>query len=217
MSKISMAVLVIAASSIGVGAFAVAPETLARKRDDAVGKLAIVAQIEKGGTVGQVGATADKVDDGKGNLHVPKNYRASYRFIGSWAVAGDDKGSGSKEIHTVYASPGSVEGYLKTGHFEDGAVLVKEVFEAKTGDMTTGTVSHAENLKGWFVMVRDSKNTAHPGNPLWGDGWGWSWFDSDKPLKTTSTDYRNDCMGCHVPATPTDFIYVGGYPSLKRP
>src|ERR1700733_12017876 len=151
----------------------------------------------------------------KSNLHVPENYRAKYRFIGSWAVAADS-GSGSKEMHTVYASPGAVEGYLKTGHFEDGAVLVKEVFAATTGDMTTGTVSHVDSLKGWFVMVRDSKNIAHPGNPLWGDGWGWSWFDADKPLKTTSTDYHNDCMGCHVPATPTDFIYVQGYPSLKK-
>jgi hypothetical protein len=136
--------------------------------------------------------------------------------MGSWAVAADS-GSGSKEMHTVYASPGAVEGYLKTGHFEDGTVLVKEVFAAMTGDMTTGTVSHVDSLKGWFVMVRDSKNTAHPGNPLWGDGWGWSWFDADKPLKTTSTNYKNDCMGCHVPATPTDFIYVQGYPSLKKP
>jgi hypothetical protein len=23
-------------------------------------------------------------------------------------------------------------------------------------------------------------------------------------------------MACHVPATPTDFIYVQGYPSLKK-
>jgi hypothetical protein len=32
-------------------------------------------------------------------------------------------------------------------------------------------VVYAQTLKGWFVMVRDSKNT-HPGNKLWGDGWG---------------------------------------------
>ena len=38
-----------------------------------------------------------------------------------------------------------------------------------TEPMTTGTVSHAQTLKGWFVMVRDSKNI-HPGNKLWGDG-----------------------------------------------
>ena len=42
-------------------------------------------------------------------------------------------------------------------------MLVKEVFDAATGAMTTGTVSHAQTLKGWFVLVKDSKNS-HPGN-----------------------------------------------------
>jgi hypothetical protein len=41
--------------------------------------------------------------------------------------------------------------------------------------MTTGNVSHAKILKGWFVMIKDGKNS-HPDNKLWGDGWGWSWF-----------------------------------------
>ena len=211
------ACILLVASLLGAGTFAATSEQPPRSGGDPVAGLAVAAELEKsrGGTVGQVTGPVEKVADAKGNLHVPENYRAKYRFIGSWAVAADS-GSGSKEMHTVYASPGAVEGYLKTGHFEDGAVLVKEVFAATTGDMTTGTVSHVDSLKGWFVMVRDSKNIAHPGNPLWGDGWGWSWFDADKPLKTTSTDYHNDCMGCHVPATPTDFIYVQGYPSLKK-
>jgi hypothetical protein len=51
--------------------------------------------------------------------------------------------------------------------------------------MTTGNVSHAKILKGWFVMLKDSKNS-HPDNKLWGDGWGWSWFDAAAPSKTTS-------------------------------
>ena len=80
--------------------------------------------------------------------------------------------------------------------------------------MTTGTVSHAEELKGWFVMVKDSKN-AHPGNSLWGDGWGWSWLDADKPTKTTSTNFKVDCLSCHLPARATDWIYVQGYSPLK--
>jgi hypothetical protein len=126
-----------------------------------------------------------------------------------------DSGEGSKEMHAVYASPGAIDAYRKTGHFPDGAVLVKEVFATSTNEMTTGTVSHADKLKGWFVMVKDSKGT-HPGNPLWGDGWGWSWFDADKPLKTTSTDYHSDCQGCHVPAKATDWIYVNGYPVLRH-
>jgi hypothetical protein len=218
MPKISIvASALLATTLLGAGAFAATSDRISRTGSDPVADLAVIAQLEKSGvgTVGQAAEAAEKVADAKGNLHVPEDYRTKYRFIGSWAVAADS-GAGSKEMHTVYASPGAVEGYLKTGHFQDGAVLVKEVFAATTGDMTTGTVSHVDSLKGWFVMVRDAENAAHPGSPLWGDGWGWSWFDADKPLKTTSTDYKSDCMGCHVPATPTDFIYVQGYPSLKK-
>jgi hypothetical protein len=46
--------------------------------------------------------------------------------------------------------------------------------------------------EGWFVMMRDSKGS-HVGNKLWGDGWGWSWFDAANPSRTTSTDYKIDC------------------------
>jgi Cytochrome P460 len=107
---------------------------------------------------------------------------------------------GSKEIHVVYASPGTIAAYRKDGRFPDGSVLVKEVFQAATEEMTTGTVSHAQTLKGWFVMMKDSKDS-HPGNKLWGDGWGWSWFDAASPSKTTSTDYKVDCLSCHLPAS----------------
>jgi hypothetical protein len=114
----------------------------------------------------------------------------------------------------VYASPGTIAAYLKDKRFSDGSVLVKEVFQTETGKMMTGTVSRAQTLKGWFVMVKDNKNT-HPGNALWGDGWAWSWFDADKPSKTTSTNYKVDCLPCHVPAQATDWIYVQGYPPLE--
>jgi hypothetical protein len=92
---------------------------------------------------------------------------------------------------------------------------VKEVFEATTQGMTTGTVSHARALKGWFVLMKDSKNS-HPGNKLWGNGWGWSWLDAGNASKTTSTDYKADCLPCHEPARASDWIYVQGYPTLKQ-
>jgi hypothetical protein len=160
------------------------------------------------------GAKADAAVDANGSLHVPEAYRTTYQFLGSWAVAAD-KGQGSKELHFVYASPGTIAAYRKDGHFPNGTVLVKEVFEAATLTMTTGTVSHAGGLRGWFVMKRDDKDS-HPGNTLWGDGWGWSWFDSDNTWKTTSTDYKVNCQPCHVPAKASDWIYVDGYASLKR-
>jgi hypothetical protein len=160
------------------------------------------------------GQKAEAVEDAAGNLHVPEAYRTTYQSLGSWAVSADQE-KGSKELHLVYASPGTVAAYSRDGHFPDGTVLVKEVYEAATGSMTTGTVSHANTLKGWFVMVKDSTGR-HAGNKLWGEGWGWSWFDAANPVKTTSKDFRTDCLGCHIPAKATDWIYVSGYPGLKR-
>jgi Cytochrome P460 len=158
-------------------------------------------------------ATPAAVVDQQGNLHVPPKYRAEYEFLGTWAIAAN-KGVGSSELHAVYANPGTTAAYHTSGHFPDGTVLIKEVYETATAPMTTGTVSHAQTLKGWFVMVKDGKNS-HPGNSLWGNGWGWSWFDAGNPMKTTSTNYKKDCLSCHVPAQATDWIYTAGYPALK--
>jgi len=158
-------------------------------------------------------ATPAAVVDQQGNLHVPPEYRAAYEFLGAWAIAAN-KEVGSRELHAVYASPGTIAAYRSSGGFPDGTVLIKEVYETATAPMTTGTVSHAQTLKGWFVMVKDSKN-GHPGGSLWGEGWGWSWFDAGNPMKTTSTGYKKDCLPCHVPAQATDWIYTAGYPALK--
>jgi Cytochrome P460 len=157
---------------------------------------------------------AASVVDADGNLRVPDNYRTTYELLGSWAVA-TDEGRGSKELHVVLASPGSIEAYRKDGHFPDGTVLVKEVFKTATREMTTGTVSRADKLNGWFVMVKDGTGR-HSGHPLWGDGWGWSWFDAAEPSRTTSTNYKINCRSCHVPAQASDWVYVDGYPALKR-
>jgi hypothetical protein len=177
------------------------------------GALALAAygqtgQMTNGGHAPQNGV------DASGNLRVPAEYRTRYEFLGTWSIAADT-GQGAKEMHDVYASPGTIAAYQDSGHFPDGAVLVKEVFATATAQMTTGTVSHVQTLKGWFVMVKDSKNS-HPGNALWGNGWGWSWFDAGQPTKTTSTDFKQDCLSCHVPAQATDWIYIQGYPALEK-
>src|SRR5438477_5138156 len=105
-------------------------------------------------------ATLAAVVDQQGSLHVPPEYRAAYEFLGTWAIAAN-KGVGSSELHTVYANPGTTAAYHTSGRFPDGTVLVKEVYETSTAPMTTGTVSHAQTLKGWFAMVKDSNNS-HP-------------------------------------------------------
>jgi Cytochrome P460 len=176
--------------------------------------VAVAAHGQMDTTASSKGAKAEAVVDANGNLHVPDAYRTTYQSLGSWAVA-TDEGEGSKELHVVYTSPGTITAYRKNGRFPEGAVLVKEVFRAATGQMTTGTVSRADTLKGWFVMMKDS-NGRYAGNKLWGDGWGWSWFDAADPSKTTSTDYKTNCLPCHVPAQASDWVYVAGYPPLRR-
>lgn len=156
----------------------------------------------------------DRAVDGAGVLHVPADYRTTYQGLGAWAVAAD-QGQGSKELHVVYASPGAAAAYKRGRSFPDGTVLVKEVHEASTAAMTTGTISHASRLKGWFVMVRDTKNT-HPGDRRWGDGWGWAWFDADKPRTAKTVDYKAECLTCHEPARATEFSYVAGYPAIAQ-
>src|ERR1700760_3879160 len=114
------------------------------------------------------------VEDAQGNLHVPKDYRDHYEFLGSWAAGG------GQQIHNVYASPGTKAAFRRTGKFPDGTVLIKEQFEAATATMTSGVSSHAETLLGWFVLVKDNTGR-HSDNRLWGDGWGWSHFDVTAP------------------------------------
>lgn len=74
---------------------------------------------------------------------MPADYRTSYEFLGSWAVA-DEPGKSPSQIHVVYASPGTITAYLKHHRFPDGSVLVKEVYQATTRPMKTGVVSRAD-------------------------------------------------------------------------
>ena len=148
--------------------------------------------------------------DKAGNLQKPPDYRDRYQALGTFTVF-DAKGGG--EMHYSYASPGTAEYYRKTGKFADGTILVKEVFGTAHGPMTTGDAHWASGTKVWFVMIKDEKGR-YSNNPLWGDGWGWALYKSDAPDKQVATDYKKDCLGCHIPARGTDWVYVQGYPVL---
>src|SRR5258705_2906820 len=149
--------------------------------------------------------------DKAGNIRKPNDFRDHYQALGTYMVL-DPKGD---QMHYTYASPGTAENYRKTGKFADGTVLVKEVFASDHAQLTTGDAHWATGTKVWFVMIKDEKGR-YPGNPLWGDGWGWALYKSDAPDKQVATDYKKDCLGCHVPAKATDWIYVQGYPVLGK-
>lgn len=148
--------------------------------------------------------------DKAGNIRKPRDVRDTYQALGAYTVL-DPKGD---QMHVTYASPGTAAAYRKMGKFPDGTVLVKEVFGTEHAQLTTGDAHWASGTKVWFVLIKDEKGR-YPGNPLWGNGWGWALFKADSPEKQVATDYRKDCLGCHIPAKSTDWIYVNGYPVLK--
>ena len=152
------------------------------------------------------------VVDAKGTIRLPEDFRARYTHLGSWFVP-EGEASG---FHDVYTQPDTVAAYRRTGRFPEGAVLVKELRGHDQAAMTTGNPNWANaGLKQWFVMVKDTRGR-FPDNPNWGDGWGWALFQPGKD-GNVSTNYQADCMGCHIPAKATDWVYTQGYPTLTTP
>ena len=157
------------------------------------------------------GANGFDLVDNTGNIRKPADFRDLYQELGVYTPVDLNNNT---EMHYTYAPAGTAEYYRKNGKFADGTVLVKEVFATDHAQLTTGDAHWATNTKVWFVMIKDDKNR-YPNNPLWGDGWGWALFKADAPDKQVATNYKKDCLGCHVPAQSTDWVYVQGYPVLK--
>lgn len=156
------------------------------------------------------------VDD-EGKISLPSNFR-TWEYLGAWVVP--EKPDGTRTdgygFHDVFASKGSIASFNKTTKkFADGSVIVKEVRSIDSAAMTTGPkVLFAGEEILWFVMIKDDKGRFKD-NPNWGDGWAWALFLADDKTKNVSTNYKKDCLGCHVPAKNTDWIYLQGYPVLK--
>lgn len=144
------------------------------------------------------------------------SYRDDWILLGSFSILDDETGRGASQLHVVYAEPATVVAYRQSGRFPDGAVLVKDVFSTTTDDLTTGTVSYADSLLGRFVMVKGAAGRHAGRSPLWGDGWGWAFYEGSETARTTTSDYRQDCLGCHEPARGQDLVYVQGYSALRR-
>ena len=131
--------------------------------------------------------------------------------LGSWFVP-EGEAAG---FHHVYTQAEAIAAFRATGAFPDGTALVKEIVRHERSDYTTGAnVALARETAQWFLMVKDRKGR-FPGNPLWGEGWGWALFLSDAPGRNVATDLRVDCLGCHAPARRRDWVYTEGYPALR--
>ena len=155
-------------------------------------------------------STFERYVDEAGNIKLPENFVADWVHMGAWAVVEDEK---VIDLHSVYAPQEVIEYYREHEDFADGAIMVKEVRNARGAPHTTGDAFWATDVKVWFVMVRDTTGR-FPDNPLWGEGWGWALFEGVNPNEQVATNYESDCLGCHVPAEKTHWTYVYAYPVL---
>jgi Cytochrome P460 len=171
--------------------------------------LITTAGVQQTGAQDIVAFDGFKLVDKNGNIAKPEDYRDRYQVLGAYTVI-DPKGN---QMHFTYASPGAAAYYRRNKKFADGTVLVKEILGTDHAQLTTGDANWATDTKVWFVLIKDAKGR-YANNPLWGDGWGWALFKSDAPDKQVATDYKKDCLGCHIPAKADDWIYVKGYPVL---
>jgi hypothetical protein len=147
-----------------------------------------------------------------GEIQLPESFRQQWTHLGSWVV-NDDKAPGYG-FHDVYTQPEALHTFQKTGIFPDGAVLVKEIRKIGSGKLTTGEALWATDNAVWFVMIKDSKGR-YKGTPDWGEGWGWALFDAKNRNINVSKGYVQSCIGCHIPAKQTDWVFVQGYPTLS--
>lgn len=171
------------------------------------------APINPSSTTPSYSRTFELYVDKSGNIKVPRDYRTSFIFLGSFVVPSGDSPGGVKQLHQVYIDRDSIEYYKSHGEFPDGAMLIKELQSATAANLTTGHASFWDKNDGWFVMIKNTKERFQK-NGIWTDGWGWALISQDAPTVTTNKD-TSTCISCHTPVKKTDWLHVWGYPLLE--
>ena len=165
-------------------------------------------------------STSTAVFDSQGRLTLPTGYRRWVSMGVSLTPNGLNRGEAPfPEFHQVYVEERNLDGYLKTGSFPEGTVLVKELSRVLDPTFPDGSRSEPSG-RGYFdggyngldVMVKDSKRFANT------NAWGFFTF-GHHPLPYAESAEESpvyQCAGCHIAnVANTDMTYVQFYPTLR--
>lgn len=101
-------------------------------------------------------------------------------------------------IHHIYANDKAMQGYRKGGPFADGAVIVFDLLEARSGG---GAIEEGPR-KVVGVMVKDAKRWKATG------GWGFEGFKGDSTTeRAVGADAKTACFDCHTQQKAHDFVF----------
>ena len=163
------------------------------------------------------GSAAVFTSDGK--LQIPKGFR-SWVFVGAPLTPNGLNGGEANfpEFHNVYIQAQNVEAYMKTGHFPEGTVIVKELTRLLNPTFPDGSRIEPSG-RGFFngefngidLTVKDSKRFAKT------NGWGFFTFGHHPlPYEETAAEApATVCANCHKAyVAKTDMTWVQFYPLL---
>jgi hypothetical protein len=156
-----------------------------------------------------------------GKLKVPKGFRRWVFVRAPLTPNGLNGGeAGFPEYHNVYIQAQNVDAYMKTGHFPEGTVVVKELTRVLNSTFPDGSRSEPSG-RGFFngefngidATVKDSKR--FPGTK----GWGFFTFGHHaEPYAAAATEKPvAECAGCHMQnVAKTDMTWVQFYPLIHE-
>jgi hypothetical protein len=155
------------------------------------------------------GAPVEFTADGK--LKQPVGYR-KWVYVGEVITPNDmnDGEASFPEFHAVYMDPESFAHYEKTGKFQDGTVLIKELSSVGSKKAASGNGYFQGELTGLEAAIKDSKRFKdEPGQ------WAYFSFGHKYPLKAqVSKNAAAACNQCHQDNAKTDWVFSQYYPVL---
>jgi hypothetical protein len=151
--------------------------------------------------------------EGKDTLRRPERYR-EWVFVGSsqglrYNEKDDKQQSDKLEFKNVYINPEAYRGYLKTGKFPEGTILMLETAAAATKAEPGLRGSYQKEFTGLSAAVKDSKR--------FGDGWAYYSFSAEpgKPKATARPFPKAACFDCHHEKAADDNVFTQFYPVLR--
>jgi hypothetical protein len=126
----------------------------------------------------------------------PEGYRSWFHVKSMVILPGHPLENPFMGIHHVYANAKAVKG-LKTGKYEDGAVLVFD--QLRYVEKGNSIQEGIRKLLG--VMIKYSTKYASTG------GWGFEAFEGNSRTKTLTKDNGKSCFACHASQKGRDYVF----------
>ena len=147
-----------------------------------------------------------------GELIRPEGYR-QWVYVGTPITPNDlnPPEAPFPDFHNVYIHPDDFSHYQRTGNFQDGTILVKELVSVGSKQAVSGKGYFMGEFTGLEATIKDaSRFPDEPGN------WAYFSFGHSYPLAETAKAFpAAACNSCHAAAAADDFVFTQYYPILR--